>query len=127
MLANPGRRHLDLISALDTVHNYYERRVIEAALDLSERALADRDFLADIACVALNHLPPRYIRHDVDMTFFMSPQEQAEMVDKINRAVTNAIDYVTSREQVEPEEDSPVYEPATMTKPDSKTKKNKKK
>ncbi|HEY7883730.1 MAG TPA: late competence development ComFB family protein [Cellvibrionaceae bacterium] len=127
MLANPGRRTLDLISALDTVHNYYERRVIEATLDLSERAVADRDFLADVACVALNHLPPRYIRHDVDMTFFMSPQEQAEMVDKINRAVTNAIDYVQSREQAAPEETSSTDQPTAKAKSTSKPKKSNKK
>ena len=99
MLANPGRHFQDLTDAIDTVHNYYERRVIETVFSTSERAREDREFLADVACVALNHLPPRYIRHDVDMTFFMSPQELAEMSDKITDAVVRAIDYVHSREQ----------------------------
>lgn len=110
MLANAGRRHQDLISALDSVHNYYERRVIEAALTLSERAQSDHEFLADVACVALNHLPPRYIRHDVDMTFFMSPQELGEMADKVDSAVENAIAYVEGRDisnEAEKSEDKP--------------------
>ncbi len=104
MLSHAGRHHYDLISALDSVHNYYERRVIEDALQQSERAREDHDFLADVACVALNHLPPRYIRHDVDMTFFMSPQELGEMADKVEAAVKKAIAYVESRElSTEPE------------------------
>ena len=61
----------------------------------------DRDFLADVACVALNRMPPRYIRHDVDMTFFMSPQDIQEIGNKVSKAVTDAIGYVESRERGE--------------------------
>ncbi|AFU98068.1 peptidase, metallopeptidase [Simiduia agarivorans SA1 = DSM 21679] len=62
-----------------------------------ERAREDADFLADVACVALNHLPPRYIRHDVDMSFFLSPQEQEEMQKKVRKAVKDALRYVAER------------------------------
>ncbi|MDO3388189.1 late competence development ComFB family protein [Gilvimarinus sp. SDUM040013] len=99
MLAYPGHSSFISQDELDTIHNYYEKRVVEAIYEASERARdGDRDFIADVACVALNRLPPRYIRYDVDMTFFTSPQELEEMKDKVTMAVNDAIVYVTERE-----------------------------
>ncbi|QEY14760.1 hypothetical protein D0C16_01510 [Cellvibrio sp. KY-GH-1] len=87
---------------VDFLHNYYERLVVQEVFDQSERVQqGDRDFLADVACVALNRLPPRYIRHDVDMTFFMSPQDMVEIERKVTQAVTDALNYVESRERGE--------------------------
>ncbi len=86
----------------DFIHNYYERLVVQEAYDQSTRIQeGDRDFLADVACVALNRLPPRYIRHDVDMTFFMSPQDLLEIENKVAAAVQDAIGYVEARERGE--------------------------
>lgn len=82
-----------------TIHNYYERLVIEAILETSQRAHKDNDFLADVSCVALNHLPPRYIRHDVDMSFFMSPVEREEIDKKVQQAALSAIEFVTEHEK----------------------------
>lgn len=82
-----------------TIHNYYERLVIEAILETNPRAHQDNDFLADVSCVALNHLPPRYIRHDVDMSFFMSPVEREEIENKVKQAVLNAVEFVTEHEK----------------------------
>ena len=92
-------RYSSIEEETDFIHNFYERRVLEAAHQRSERARSDRNFLADVACVALNRLPPKYIRHDVDMTFFTSPQEMLEIEDKINKAVDVAIQYVTERQE----------------------------
>src|SRR5690606_7143844 len=87
---------------LDFLHNYYERLVVQEIFDQSERVQqGDRDFLADVACVALNRLPPRYIRHDVDMSFFMSPQDMEEIERKVANAVSDALRYVESRERGE--------------------------
>jgi hypothetical protein len=91
-----------LADEVDFLHNYYERLVVQEVHDQSERVQqGDRDFLADVACVALNRLPPRYIRHDVDMTFFMSPQDMQEIERKVAQAVTDALSYVESRERGE--------------------------
>ena len=98
MWLNSGHAHDDVPTGLDTVHNYYERLVLDEIARTSERAIADRDFFADVACVALNRLPPRYIRYDVDMTFFLSPVELQEIHDKVAVAVSSALDYVASRE-----------------------------
>ncbi len=102
MLLNTHPNNPSTLS-IDSIHNFYEKLVITEAVEQSEKARQDSEFLADVACVALNHLPPRYIRHDVDMTFFLSPQEQEEIHDKISHAVKDAIEYVRERLRVEPE------------------------
>jgi hypothetical protein len=82
---------------LDTIHNYYENIVInEIRRQIGDKAV-DADFLADAACVALNHLPPRYVRHDVDMAFYLSPKESMEMEEKVASAVREAIAFVEQR------------------------------
>jgi hypothetical protein len=82
---------------IDSVHNYYEQMVLAEI----ERQLAERpestDFIADVACVALNHLPPRYIRHNVDMAFYLSPKESREMDEKVSAAVRRALTFVHER------------------------------
>ncbi|PCJ21764.1 MAG: hypothetical protein COB04_02255 [Gammaproteobacteria bacterium] len=78
-----------------SIHNYYERQVLEAVRS-TVVAGTDDDSIADIACVALNHLPPRYIRHDVDMRFYLSPEERMEIDRKVMRAVEDAIKFVVS-------------------------------
>ena len=101
-----------LADEVDFLHNYYERLVVQEVHDQSERVQqGDRDFLADVACVALNRLPPRYIRHDVDMTFFMSPQDMVEIERKVSQAVTDALNYVESRERGE----SPKFPPLDVS------------
>lgn len=97
LLNNP--KFTDLSSARESIHNYYELMVLDQLQRSSDRASSDPDFLADAACVALNHLPPRYVRHDVDMTFFLSPTEMEEMHDKVAHAVNKAVEYVETREQ----------------------------
>ncbi|RYY76007.1 MAG: hypothetical protein EOO52_00295 [Gammaproteobacteria bacterium] len=102
MLTNARNYTLDTSEEIDFIHNYYERLVLQEIFAQSKRVQeGDRDFLADVACVALNRMPPRYIRHDVDMTFFMSPQDIQEINNKVNHAVTDAIAYVESRERGE--------------------------
>lgn len=106
MLFGAGQRRYELPVGVDSIHNYYEHMVLEEIARVSERASGDVDYLSDVACVALNRLPPRYIRHNVDMTFFMSTQELGEMQDKVASAVQNAIDYVDSRESERTENDA---------------------
>lgn len=98
MLLGAGRHRGEVISAQDSVHNYYEHLVIGQLLRASDRANEDAEFLADVSCVALNRLPPRYVRHDVDMTFFLSPAEMEEIDNKVALAVNEALEYVLSRE-----------------------------
>ena len=56
-----------------SVHNHYERLVFETVLQrASDYRYLDAQALPDVACVALNRMGSRYIRHAVDLTFNMS-------------------------------------------------------
>ena len=81
------------------IHNYHERAVFEAvkAQAASHPHLATPELLADIACVALNRLPPRYIRHEVDFAFYLSDKERADNERAISDAVGSAFDFVQAR------------------------------
>lgn len=104
MLLGAGRRRiLDYDNPRDSIHNYYEQLVIDQITRAVDQAVADPELFADIACVALNHLPPRYVRHDVDMTFFLSPTELEEMHDKVAKAVNMATDHVLRSDAVKRE------------------------
>ncbi len=89
-----GKNYRSDFDEQERFHNYYERLVVEEILRSDRDTRTDSSLLSDIACVALNHLPPRYIRYDVDMSFFLSPQEYMELEDKIHTAVNNAIAHV---------------------------------
>lgn len=98
MLLSVGRQRYIADSATDSVHNYYEQMVFDQIFHSNERSKTDSEYLADLACVSLNRLPSRYVRHDVDMTFFMTPLELEEMVLTVVKAVDDAVLYVESRE-----------------------------
>lgn len=99
MLINRLRNMTPNIHEASHIHNFYERMVNERILEQDSRAKTDFDYLADVSCVALNHLPPRYIRYDVDMNFFLSPIEREEIEQKVESAVSHAIGFVKQHEQ----------------------------
>jgi len=78
----------------DSVRNYYEKLVCERVAHVVGRKVVDNDYLEDVACVTLNHLPPRYIRHEVDMIFYLSPIEREEMVQKVDDAIVDAVTFI---------------------------------
>ncbi len=90
---------LAIPTELDSIHNYYEGMVFTALQEKIPNRFGSNDYTADVACVALNNLPPRYIRHDVDMAFYLSPNERQEMVDKVDKAVTDAIKFVDNSDK----------------------------
>jgi hypothetical protein len=89
-----------MTSRFDTVHNYNDeavfRAINEAALQFPLLA-GDPELLADVACVALNRLPPRYVRHDLDTNFYMSDDARAQFEADVKGAVSFAFDFVQSR------------------------------
>jgi len=78
----------------ENIHNYYENMVNDELNRRFREGGEDLDYLSDIACVALNHLPPRYFRHEIDMAFYLSPQEFDEMRAKVRAAVDTAVENV---------------------------------
>ncbi len=87
------------MSLLDNIRNYYESWVLEELEAQMSGKVFEEDRLTDIVCVALNHLPPRYIRHEVDMAFYLSPVEYEEMKSKVREAVKNALAYVEEHDR----------------------------
>ena len=81
----------------DTISNYYEQQVYHQISVMLKEFTNEPDFLADVACVTLNSLPPRYIRHHVDMAFYMTSEERQVMEKSINQAILDAVDFVQSR------------------------------
>lgn len=82
--------------AFDNINNYFEKLVIDVIKEKSQKDELDHDddFLADISCVALNQLPSRYVRHNVDMVFYMTIEEREQNQTIVEDAVEMAIDYV---------------------------------
>ena len=77
----------------DAIRNYYEQLVFNYLLEEAapKAKLTDEELLEDIACLALNRIPARYIRHEVDMAFFLSTAEREQMRSNVIQAVDSAI------------------------------------
>ena len=81
-----------------SLHNYYERLVVDQVMELAPQyPLLDEGQHPDVACVALNRLPPRYIRHQVDLAFHMTDKERQDSEQLIRDAVKYAFEFVQAR------------------------------
>lgn len=87
------------MSLLDNIQNYYETLVIESLAKQVKGQGLDEDVLTDVICIALNHLPPRYIRHEVDMVYYTAPVEMQEIRDKADIAVKNALSHIKNAQR----------------------------
>ena len=83
-----------------SVYNHHEREVFNLVMDM----MAQRpgmpvasDLLCDVDCVALNRLPPRYIRHEVDFRFYLTERERVEIDNAVQEAVSYAFNFVEAR------------------------------
>ena len=87
-----------MVFNFEQVHNYYERLIFE---DVARKATEYPDFtmdmLADVACVALNRLPARYVRHDVDMMFYLTEQERHAIELSMDEVLKFAFGFVQER------------------------------
>lgn len=83
----------------ESVHNYYEHLVYDEIMQNLERyGLSNAgNLLEDVACVALNRLPAKYIRYDIDLAFYLSSEERAELETSVRDAVHHAASYVLER------------------------------
>ena len=75
----------------DDIHNYYEHLILERIEILGLNSTKSEDYIADLCCLALNQVPPRYIRYEVDMAFYLPQNERHEMemnaVNSIDKAI----------------------------------------
>ena len=78
----------------DDIHNYYEHLVLERIEKLGLKKSHDEDYLADLCCLALNQIPPRYIRFEVDMSFYLPQSERQQMEMNVVNAVNQAASFL---------------------------------
>ena len=83
-----------------SVRNHNERAGYESVLRHDDRytGLAHNpELLADVACVALKRLAPRYIRHEVDFVFYLSERERGDSERQLLDGVEYAFGFVQAR------------------------------
>ena len=84
----------------DDIHNFYEKLVLE---EIEKRKLNERyndDVMADFCCAVLNQLPPRYIRYDVDMAFYLTQTDRLDMQQRVEVAINFAIDQIAKKKEL---------------------------
>lgn len=86
------------MSLRDTIDNFYERLVLDA-IDATREEADNADYLTDVMCVALNHLPTRYYRHPIDMVYFLADDELKSMKEQSLAEVKAARDFVRSHQR----------------------------
>lgn len=78
----------------DDIHNYYEKLMLEQFTSLDIEQKHDADFIADLSCIVLNQLPARYIRHEVDMAFYLPVPERYDMETRVKEAIEKALKFM---------------------------------
>jgi phage gp36-like protein len=79
-----------------SIHNYYEHLVTDYLVTQVIPRMPEKsaDFFLDAACFALSKLPARYMRHEIDMAFYMSVEERLSMVDNVKQQIEAAVTYI---------------------------------
>jgi len=91
---------VDSLADFTSVRNRNEQAVFDTVARHAERfpgLAGNAELLADVACVALNRLPPRYIRHEVDFVFYLSERERSQSERHLTEAVEYAFGFVQAR------------------------------
>ncbi len=85
----------------DAIRNYYEHLVINYLMEeaTSNGKFSDEELTQDVACLALNNLPARYIRHEVDMAFFLTAADRNQMKNNVIQAVDDALKMIKKHER----------------------------
>lgn len=78
------------------IKNYYEPLVFnylqtEIAPQYPDQA---NEFFLDIACFALTKLPTRYIRHEIDLAFYLDDLVRTNMEAEVKDATDKALAYI---------------------------------
>ena len=81
------------------VQNYYERLVFEFINEILIEKCQDMDdeFFLDVACYALTRLPSRYMRHEIDIAFYLAPGGRTEMKNQANDSTLAAAEFIHTR------------------------------
>lgn len=83
----------------DDIHNYYEHLILERIQALELDKTKTSDYLADLCCLALNQVPPRYIRFEVDMSFYLPQNERQQMEMNVADAIDKAKKFLDQKSE----------------------------
>lgn len=86
---------------LSGIKNVYEQLVLDQLFRVLDQGIdptLSTDRLEDIACLALNQLPARYIRHGVDFSSHLTTDELSTMHQNVVDAVDQAMHTVQRRQ-----------------------------
>lgn len=88
------------------ISNYYEQLVMDRLWQICADATAsfNQAFLEDVACLALNRLPPSYVRYSLDKGCHLSEQEYHEMKAAVEAAVAHALTQASNHPRAEARE-----------------------
>jgi len=78
----------------DDIHNYYEHLILERIELLKLQETKDADYIADLCCLVLNQVPPRYIRYEVDMAFYLPQGERLQMEMNVQNAIEKGLKFL---------------------------------
>ncbi len=84
-----------------SLYNYYEHLVfdhIQNAL-MARYPEQDEEFFLDVACYSLTRLPARYIRHEIDMIYYLAPGEHEDMEQRVASTVDSAAKFIHARQK----------------------------
>ena len=84
----------------DDIHNFYEKLVLEEIEKRKHNERYNDDVMADFCCTVLNQLPPRYIRYDVDMAFYLTQTDHLDMQQRVELAINFAIDQIAKKKDI---------------------------
>ncbi|WAG10628.1 late competence development ComFB family protein [Aeromonas dhakensis] len=80
---------------LDTdIHNFYEHLVLKEIEKQGLSQTLNTNQMADLCCLTLNQLPSHYIRHDVDMIYFLTDAKRNEMEKNVITSLKQALEKV---------------------------------
>lgn len=80
----------------NNIHNYYEHLVLDYINARLDQEYSE-SFISDLICLTLNRLPPRYIRHEVDMAFFLPQSERMEMEFEVAKSINLSLDFLKKK------------------------------
>ncbi len=82
-----------------SLYNYYEHLVFDYINGTLVDKFKDKDedFFLDVACYSLTRLPSRYIRHEIDMIYYLAPGEHEEMEERVKTTVESAAKFINDR------------------------------
>lgn len=88
------------------INNYYEQLVSDQLWKLNQDAEQpmDQNYIDDITCIALNSLPPCYVRNLADLSSHLSDVKYQQMTHAVEAAIQKAIQQVNRRSQQDREE-----------------------